>query len=57
LMATVAPVSPSVLSFSSSSSKGLSSRVSSIASWLVHSRPTRRICPILDLNTGTGLSR
>jgi hypothetical protein len=40
LMATAALVSPSALSCCRSSSKGLSSRVSSAASWLVHSGPT-----------------
>jgi hypothetical protein len=45
------------LSCSRSSSKGLSSWVSSVASWLVHSTPTTGIRPVLDLNAGAGLSR
>jgi hypothetical protein len=57
LMATVAPVIPSALSCCRSSSKGLSSWVSSVASWLVHSGPTTGIRPVLSLSVGAGLSR
>jgi hypothetical protein len=48
---------PSVLSCSRSSSKGLSSWVSSVASWLVHYGPTTGIHLVLDLNADAGLSR
>jgi hypothetical protein len=51
------PVSPSALSCCRSSSKGLSSLVSSVASWLVHSKPTTGTLPVLDFNASTGLSR
>jgi hypothetical protein len=57
LIATAAPVSPSVLSCSRSSSKGLSSSVSRIASWLVHSGPEIGTRPVLPFSAGAGLSR
>jgi hypothetical protein len=57
LMATVTPVSPSALSYSRSSSKGLSSSVSRDASWLVHSGPETGTRPILSFSAGVGLSR
>jgi hypothetical protein len=57
LMATVALVSPSALSCSRSSSKGLSSSVSRVASWLVHYGPGIGTRPVLFLNAGAGLSR
>jgi hypothetical protein len=57
LMATAALVSSSALSCSRSSNKGLSSWVSSVASWLVHSGPTTGIYPVLDLSAGAGLLR
>jgi hypothetical protein len=57
LMATAAPVSPSSLSCSRSSNKGLSSSVSRDASWLVHSGPGTRTRPVLSLSIGVGLSR
>jgi hypothetical protein len=56
-MATAASVSLSALSYSRSSSKGLSSSVSRVASWLVHSRPGTGTRPVLSLSAGTGLSR
>jgi hypothetical protein len=56
-MATVTPVSPSALSYSRSSSKGLSSSVSRDASWLVHSGPETGTRPILSFSAGVGLSR
>jgi hypothetical protein len=57
LMATTVPVSPSALSCSSSFSKGLSSSVSRVASWLVHSGPREGICPVLSPSADAGLSR
>jgi hypothetical protein len=56
-MATAASVSPSALSCSRSSSKGLSSSVSRVASWLVYSGPRAGICSVLSLSAGVGLSR
>jgi hypothetical protein len=46
LMATAVPVSPSALSYSRSSSKGLSSTVSRDTSWLVHSEPGTGTRPV-----------
>jgi hypothetical protein len=57
LMLTAAPVSPSALSCSRSSSKGCSSSVSRDASWLVHSEYGTRVHPVLSLSVGAGLSR
>jgi hypothetical protein len=57
LMATAEPVNPFALSYSRSSSNGLSSRVSGITSWLVHSGPTTEICPVLPFSVGAGLAR
>jgi hypothetical protein len=57
LMATTALVSPSALSCSRSSNKGLNSSVSHVASWLVHFGPGTGTRPVLSLSAGVGLSR
>jgi hypothetical protein len=56
-MATTALVIPSALSCSRSSSKGLSSSVSRVASWLVLFGPGTGVRPVLSLSVGSGLLR
>jgi hypothetical protein len=57
LMATAAPVNPSALTCSRSTSRGCNSSVSRGASWLVHSGYRTRAHPVLSSSAGLGLSR